>query len=70
MGERRIDPDGAPERPVERVPRDGALEAGEAPAGVGAATRIGRAERELAVPRDEAQELVLRRLPPAADACP
>src|ERR671924_793066 len=67
-GESLIDPDAAPERPAERVLRNGPLEAREALAGIrGAAGRRGIRD-DLAVLRDEAQELVLGSLPSAADA--
>src|SRR4029453_7760213 len=60
----------APERAVEGVPRGRTLEAGASAAGIGAATLALRFERQLPVTRDEAEELVLRCLPPAAHARP
>src|SRR5439155_3512873 len=67
---RGIDPEGAPEGAVEGAPRRGPLEAGEAAAGVGAASGCARAGDQLPGLRDEPDELRLRCLAPASDAAP
>src|SRR5712691_3283997 len=66
----RLDPDGLPERPVERAARDRALEAGQPTAGVGTAAGFALARYQPPVLRHEPQELVLRRLSSAPDAAP
>jgi hypothetical protein len=58
--DRRFDPDGLLESSVERLSRRRPLEAGQSATGIGAAPRLGRAEREAAVPGDEAKELLFR----------
>src|SRR2546421_8749988 len=66
----RFDSDVPSERPVESPPRRRSLEAREPAAGIGASPRLIHARHELPIPRREAQELALRRLPAAADATP
>src|SRR3954453_9140350 len=51
------DPDGLPERAVERTPRKRALEAGEPAAGIGPATGVQGRRNEQAVLRHEPQNL-------------
>src|ERR671929_292921 len=67
-GQRRIDPHGAPQRPGEGAVRGRPLEAREAAARVDAAPLEPRARGQRALARDEADELALRRAPPAAGA--
>src|SRR5262249_60735103 len=66
----RIGADGLSKDSVERVSRPRAFEAGDAAAGVGAAPGALRARRQLALARDEAQQLRPRRLAAAAGARP
>src|SRR5215831_5342507 len=66
----RFDLDVLPERSVEGPPRHSPLEAGEAPACIGAAAGLSCPGDEQALSRDESQELALRRLAAAADAAP
>src|SRR5436190_22537424 len=63
-----IDPDGLPQRAVERAARDGPLEAWKPAAGIGPATGHACARNKPTVHRREAQKLPLRSFPPAADA--
>src|SRR5919198_6388951 len=65
-GQRRIDLHGAPQRPGEGAVRGRALEAREAAARVDAAALEPRARGQRPLTRDEADELALRRAPPAA----
>src|SRR5919108_4938003 len=65
-----LDLDAPPQRPVEGAPRDRPLETGQAPARVGAATRLGARRDEPPLLRHETQKLALRRPPPAADTAP
>src|SRR5919202_2172308 len=67
-GQRRIDPDRAPQRPGEGAVRGRPLEAREAAARVDAAPLEPRARSQRPLARDEADELALRRAPPAARA--
>jgi len=65
-----LDPEGLTERAVEGAPRDRPLEAREPTARVGPPSGFGRAEDETSVLGDEAKELALSGLPPAAHAAP
>src|SRR5436190_11507230 len=67
-GQRRIDPHRAPQRAGEGAVRGRALEAREPAARVDAAALELRARGQRPLARDEADELVLRRAPPAAGA--
>src|SRR3954463_2849187 len=64
----RLDPDVPLQRPAEGAPRDGPLEAREAPARVGAATRLCRPRRQHVLRRDEPEQLALGGLAATADA--
>src|SRR5438067_13802409 len=66
----RLDADGLPESAAEGAPRDRPLEARQPTAGVGPAPRFGRPGDKASVLCDEAKELALGGLPPAADAAP
>src|SRR6266536_4860317 len=68
--QRRIDSDGLLQHALEGAARGRALEALQPSARVDAPPREPRAGRENAVPRHEADQLRLRRLPPAAGAGP
>src|SRR5215204_1278810 len=68
--EHRFYPHRLAQRSIEGAPGGRALEAGKPPAGVDAATGAVLRLRQLAAPRDEPHELVLRRLAPAAGARP
>src|SRR5437879_7197635 len=69
-GEGRIDFHGCPQHAVERSARAGPLEALQAAAGVDAPSRPLRSGLQRAAPRNEALELALRGLAPAARAGP
>src|SRR5207249_3062075 len=66
--QRRIDVHLLPQRPAERAARRGALETGEPPARIRAPSGPFRRGHEPPVPHREADQLPLRRAPPAADA--
>src|SRR6266540_2349115 len=68
--QRRFDADVLPQGAVEGATRGRALEAGEPPAGVSAASRLVCTRNESALLCHEPQELALGSLPPAADAAP
>src|SRR5215211_5315992 len=68
--ELRVDDDGFAERSGERAPVACPLEADQPPAGVDAPARHSPRRYEPALEGAEAQQLRLRRLPPAAGARP
>src|SRR6188472_3942446 len=66
--QRSIDPDWSAQRAGEAAVRDGSLEALQAVACVRAASGLVPAREQLSVAGDEADQLRLRRLPPAPRA--